>query len=77
VRRPLEHTDNLSNLLPLSSVWAGSPVHPNPMYPPGSPPLIHARTTGATPFRISLCSGDVMHTLIFGPTGSGKSTLLG
>ncbi len=76
VRRPPVHTGNLADLLPLSSVWAGEPVHPNPMFPPGSPPLMYAATSGATPFRISLSSGDVMHTLIFGPTGSGKSTLL-
>lgn len=76
VRRPPVHTGNLADLLPLSSVWAGDPVHPNPMYPPGSPPLMYAATTGATPFRISLHSGDVAHTLILGPTGSGKSTFL-
>jgi type IV secretion system protein TrbE len=74
VRRPLEHTDNLSNLMPLSSVWSGSPVHPNPLYPPNSPPLFYAATTGATPFRCSLHSGDIGHVLLLGPIGSGKST---
>jgi type IV secretion/conjugal transfer VirB4 family ATPase len=76
VRRTPIHTGNLSDLLPLSSVWIGAETHPNPMYPPGSPPLLYAATTGATPFRVSLHSGDVGHTLVFGPTGAGKSTLL-
>lgn len=76
VRRPLEHTDNLSNMLPLASVWSGSPVHPNPLYPPNSPPLFFAKTTGATPFRCSLHSSDIGHVIMFGPTGAGKSTAL-
>lgn len=76
VRRPPEHTDNLSNLLPLASVWSGSAVHPNPLYPPDSPPLFLATAIGATPFRSSLHYGDIGHTLIVGPIGSGKSTNL-
>jgi type IV secretion system protein VirB4 len=76
VVRPLQHTDTLAHVMPSSSVWAGSPVHPNPMYPPNAPPLLIAKTTGSTPFRISLHSSDTGHTLVFGPTGSGKSTLL-
>ncbi len=76
VRRPPSHTDHLANLMPLSSVWAGDIVHPNPMYPAPSPPLLYARTTGATPFRISLHSEDLGHTLVFGPSKAGKSTLL-
>ncbi len=76
VRRPLIHTDNLSDLLPLASIWTGKDTAPCPYYPPASPPLLHAATTGATPFRLNLHVGDVGHTLIFGPTGSGKTTLL-
>ena len=76
IRRPLIHTANLADLLPLSSVWTGAESNPSPLYPPGSPPLLHAATTGATPFRVNLHVGDVGHTLIFGPTGAGKSTLL-
>jgi type IV secretion system protein TrbE len=76
VRRAPEHTDNLANLLPLSSVWAGELVHPNRYYPAGSPPLMYSATTGAAPFRISLHSEDLGHTLIFGPSKAGKSTLL-
>lgn len=76
IRRPLLHTLNLADLLPLTSIWPGLAQHPCPFYPPGSPPLAYAATTGATPFRLNLHVGDVGHTLIVGPTGSGKSTLL-
>ena len=76
VRRPLIHTDNLADLLPLASVWTGKDTCPCPYYPNGSPPLLHAATTGGTPFRLNLHYGDVGHCLIFGPTGAGKTTLL-
>jgi type IV secretion/conjugal transfer VirB4 family ATPase len=76
VRRPLIHTDNLADLLPLASVWTGKDTCPCPYYPKGSPPLLHAATTGGTPFRLNLHYGDVGHCLIFGPTGAGKTTLL-
>jgi len=77
VRRPLIHTGNLADLLPLAGVWTGREVNPCPMYPAGSPPLLHAATSGATPLRVNLHVGDVGHTLIFGPTGAGKTVLLG
>ena len=76
VRRPLVHTLNLADMLPLASVWPGLRANPCDLYPEGSPPLMHTVTTGATPFRLNLHVGDVGHTLIFGPTGAGKSTLL-
>jgi type IV secretion system protein VirB4 len=76
VRRPLIHTLNLADLLPLSGIWPGLTENPCDLYPAGSPPLMHTVTTGATPFRLNLHVGDVAHTLIFGPTGAGKSTLL-
>ena len=76
VRRPLIHTGNLADLLPLAGVWTGLEANPCPMYPAGSPPLMHAATSGATPLRINLHVGDVGHTLIFGPTGAGKTVLL-
>ncbi|AMS45305.1 conjugal transfer protein TrbE [Aminobacter aminovorans] len=75
VREPLIHTRNLSDLIPLNSVWSGSPIAPCPFYPPASPPLMQV-ASGSTPFRLNLHVEDVGHTLIFGPTGSGKSTLL-
>ena len=77
IRRPLLHTLSLADMLPLSSVWAGRDTNPCPFYSLNSPPLLHAATSGATPFRLNLHVGDVGHTLIFGPTGAGKSTLLG
>ena len=76
VRRPLVSTMNLSDLLPLSSIWTGNQHNPCDRYPSGSPALIYANATGATPFRLNLHVGDVGHTLIIGPTGAGKSTLL-
>jgi len=76
VRRPLIHTLNLSDLLPLATVWPGLEYNPCPLYPPNAPPLLHAATSGATPFRLNLHVGDVGHTLVFGPTGAGKSVLL-
>ena len=75
LRRPLLNTVHLANLLPLSSVWPGSPTAPCPMYPEGSPALLYA-ATGSTPFRLNLHVDDVGHTLMFGPTGAGKSTAL-
>ncbi|MEO6947716.1 MAG: conjugal transfer protein TrbE, partial [Nitrobacter sp.] len=69
------NTRNLADLIPLNSVWSGSPTAPCPFYPPGSPPLMQV-ASGSTPFRLNLHVDDVGHTLVFGPTGSGKSTLL-
>lgn len=77
VRKPLLHTWNLADLLPLTAVYPGSVVSPNPFLPKHSPALIHADTTGNTPFRLNLHVGDVGHTAVLGPTGAGKSTLLG
>lgn len=76
VRRPIVTTLNLADLLPLQSVWTGSPVCPCPFYPPNSPPLAVFLTEGNTPFWFNLHAGDLAHTFIVGPTGSGKSTLL-
>ena len=75
IREPLVNTRNLADLIPLNSVWSGSPVAPCPFYPSGSPPLMQV-ASGSTPFRLNLHVNDVGHTLVFGPTGSGKSTLL-
>lgn len=76
IRRPLIHTLNLADLLPLSSVWPGQAVNPCPLYPKSSPPLMYVATTGWTPLRVNLHHGDVGHTLLFGPTGAGKSVFL-
>ncbi|MGA8155576.1 MAG: conjugal transfer protein TrbE, partial [Rhodoplanes sp.] len=72
VRQPPVSTLNLAHMIPLSAVWAG-PEHNEHL---SGPPLLFAKTEGATPFRLSLHVGDVGHTLVVGPTGAGKSVLL-
>src|SRR6266436_2737817 len=72
VRQPPVSTLNLAHMIPLSAVWAG----PESNEHLGGPPLLFAKTEGATPFRLSLHVGDVGHTLVVGPTGAGKSVLL-
>ena len=72
VRRPLIHSLNLADLLPLSSRWPGLTFNANPLFPQDSPPLLFGAAAGATPFRLNLHVADVGHTLIFGPTGAGK-----
>ena len=72
VRQPPVSSLNLVHLLPLSAVWAGPERN---VYLDGAPLLV-ARTSGATPFRLVLHQGDVGHALIVGPTGAGKSVLL-
>jgi type IV secretion/conjugal transfer VirB4 family ATPase len=77
VRRVLLHTLNLSDMLPITSVWAGLRENPSALMPKHSPPLLFAATSGATPFRFNLHVSDLGHTLILGPSGAGKSTALG
>jgi type IV secretion system protein TrbE len=72
VRQPPVSTLNLAHMMPLSAVWAGSERNDHLK----GPPLLFAKTEGATPFRLSLHVGDVGHTLVIGPTGAGKSVLL-
>ncbi|MCM8731971.1 conjugal transfer protein TrbE [Hephaestia sp. GCM10023244] len=72
VRQPLVHTLNLAHLVPLSAAWAG-PAQDAHL---DGPPLLHAETSGATPFRLSAHVSDVGHMLVVGPTGAGKSVLL-
>jgi type IV secretion/conjugal transfer VirB4 family ATPase len=76
LRRPLLSTRNLADLLPATSIWPGLAHNPSPLFPPQSPALLWAATTGATPFWLNLHDDDVGHTLVVGPTGAGKSTLL-
>lgn len=76
VRRPLIHSLNLADMLPLTAIWSGHEKNPCPFYPKDSPPLLYGATNGATPFRLSLHVGDLGHFAIFGPPGAGKSTLL-
>lgn len=73
LRRPPMSTEHLAELMPTSTIWTGAERAPCPLYPPGSPALMHCVTHGATPFRLNLHVGDLGHTLVFGPPGSGKS----
>lgn len=76
IRRPLIHTGNLADMMPTSSIWSGEEGAPCPMYPPLSPPLMHAVTAGNTPFRLNLHVRDLGHGIMLGPTRAGKSTHL-
>jgi type IV secretion system protein VirB4 len=77
IRRPLVNTQNLADILPLTSIWPGLEINPCPYYPKDTPALCYGATTGSTPFRFNLHVGDTGHTGIYGPTGSGKSVALG
>jgi len=77
VRRPLVTTQNLADILPLTSIWPGLETNPCPYYPKDTPALCYGATSGSTPFRLNLHVGDTGHTAVFGPTGSGKSVALG
>lgn len=72
VRRPILNTLNLAHLMPVSAVWAG----PERNKHLDAPVLMHAITSGNTPFRLNLHVGDVGHTMICGPTGAGKDVLM-
>jgi type IV secretion/conjugal transfer VirB4 family ATPase len=76
LRRPLVHSRNVADLVPLTSIWPGLKANPSPYFPEGSPPLLWAATSGATPLRVNLHASDVGHSLVAGPTGAGKSTLV-
>lgn len=72
IRRPLLNTLNLTHLLPISAVWAGPETHKHFK----APVLLHAITTGSTPYRLVMHVGDVGHSMIVGPTGAGKDVLM-
>ena len=76
LRRPMLHTMNLADLLPISSIWSGEEFNPSSYYAKNSPALLQAYTHGATPFRLNIHVSDIGHTLVIGPSSSGKSTLL-
>ena len=73
IRRPMAHTRNFVDLMPISAVWAGESVNPSALMPPNSPPLVQAATSGGTPFRLNLHFQDVGHSLLVGPTGAAKA----
>jgi len=64
VRRVVLHTLNLADLLPISAVWAGNKENPCPFYPPKSPPLLFAATTGSTPSAMAPPNMPSMHAAI-------------
>ncbi|HEV3072893.1 MAG TPA: hypothetical protein VHB47_00640, partial [Thermoanaerobaculia bacterium] len=70
------HSRNVADLVPLTSVWPGLKTNPSAYFPEGSPALLWAATSGATPLRVNLHASDVGHSLVAGPTGAGKSTLV-
>lgn len=72
IRQPPISTLNLAHMMPVSAVWAGEARNDHL----DGPPLLLGKTSGSTPFRLSLHVGDVGHTLVVGPTGAGKSVLL-
>jgi type IV secretion system protein VirB4 len=76
VRRPIVHSLNVAHLIPTTATWPGLTTNPCAFYPPNSPPIAMAKTTGNAPFRLHLHVEDVGHGLIMGPTGAGKSALL-
>ena len=49
VRRPLVNTQNLADILPLTSIWPGLATNPCPYYPPETPALCYGATSGSTP----------------------------
>ena len=77
VRNMIISTQNLSHVIPLSSVWSGhrQNAHLKKISGVGSPHVICGTNYGI-PFFLNLNVGDVGHTWISGPTGAGKSTLL-
>ena len=77
LRRPLLSSRNIAHLFPVSAPWKGRYTNPNPLFPPHSPALACAQTSGGIPFNINLHQGDIGHTLVIGSTGSGKSVLIG
>ena len=76
VRRPMIHTANLADLMPLSGTWKGSQATPNPLYPQGAPALLQGAMDGNELAFVNLCVGDNANFGFFGPPGTGKTTLL-
>ena len=76
VRKPIIHSLNFADLVPISREWLGEPKCPSPFFVKQSPALALARSSSGARFHLNLHVGDVGHTLMLGPTGAGKSTLL-
>lgn len=80
VRRPMIHSLNYADMVPIGREWEGSRTCPSPQFPPQSPAHFQARTWGGSAFYGNLFrvpNDDVGHAILVGPTGAGKSTLVG
>lgn len=73
LRRVPVHTLNWADMVPWTSIWVGLKTNPCRYFPPNSPPLMMATTTGQTPFYFNSHVGDVGHEKWLGPTRAGKS----
>lgn len=73
IRRPILHTGNYIDLIPLGADWDGEKMNKHL----NQEALVYAESGLGSSFKLNLHVGDVGHTLILGPTGSGKSVLLG
>ena len=76
-RRVVLRARAMADLMPVRSIWRGSPTCPSPRLPAGTPALLEARARTGEHVHVNLHHGDLGHTLLFGPTGAGKSVLLG
>lgn len=77
IRRGIFSALSFADLIPISTIWSGLSVNPCNKFPANSPALIRAKSITGEPYFLNLHSGDVGHTLLFGPTGAGKSVCLG
>lgn len=77
IRRYITSTLNTAHILPLTSIWGGTPTatHLKSLNGVGTPHVICSTDFG-TVFYLNLFVSGVGHTLICGPTGAGKSTLI-
>ncbi len=75
VRRNFVLSHNVADMLPLHSVWSGLREHPDARFGAKAPPLMFAKTEGATPFRVYTHKDDSGDFAIIGPPGAGKSTV--
>lgn len=73
IRRPILHTINYIDLIPLGADWDGDKINKHL----NQEALLYGESGLGSCFKLNLHVGDVGHTLILGPTGAGKSVLLG
>ena len=76
IRKWLIHTQNVADIIPNTAIWSGLSYNPCKYYQDNNPPLFFARTTGYTPLRLSLHTGENGNTLILGSSLYDKATLM-